>query len=203
MTFIPTVRGVRITVEMTIEGQVVLNIYHAVAPDPIVTADLTAIALIVKDWWTGDLADYLSDDIALTGVTARDISSIDGQEVSDHDGLPVVGQVASQAAPNQVAMCVTHYTLFTGRSSRGRSYIPGLPSASLAQSVINTTPHAGIVAAHMSLREALFAVPVNIAVLSFQEDGVARTEGRPRGIVSFAANNRVDTQRRRLPGEGS
>lgn len=202
MAFIPTVGGIRVTVEMTLQGQVVLNIYHVIKSTPIVTADLTAIAEIFRDWWVSDLSDFLSNDILLTGVTARDISSEDGQEVLVNDTLPVSGGIASNAAPNQVAMVVTHYTLFSGRSSRGRSYIPGLAAASLDQSTISSTVQAGIVAAHVSLRELLFAVPVNIAVVSFYEDGVPRAAGRARGITSFAGNNRVDTQRRRLPGVG-
>lgn len=203
MPFIPTTGGIRIAVEMTLDGQTVLNIYHAIKASPVVTVDLEAVAEIVGLWWEASLAPFLSTNLSLVGVTARDILTADGQEVLYNTGLPVSGEIMTAAASNQVAMVVTHYTLFSGRSSRGRSYIAGLAEVSIDQNTINSTAQAGIVAAHAQLREDLFAVPVNLAVVSFQEDNAPRTAGRARGIVSFAGNNRVDTQRRRLPGEGA
>jgi len=199
MAFIPTANTVKITLEFNLHGELCVNVYYATLSSPITTVNLTQIATIVKDWWIASAADFLSQDLTLTKVVAMDVSVEDGFQVTMTEDLPAPGGITTASLANQVALVVSKHTLFTGRSSRGRAYIPGLAAASVSSNAVSATVQVGLIAAHGQLQTDLFAVPANLVVVSFWDNGVQRTAGRPRGIASYSANNRVDTQRRRLP----
>lgn len=199
MAFIPTPNTVKITLEFNLHGELCVNVYYATLSAPITTVNLTQIATIVKDWWIASVSDFLSQDLTLDRVTAMDVSVEDGFQVVMTDDLPAPGLISTASVANQVALVVSKHTLFTGRSSRGRAYIAGMAAAGISSNAASSTVQVGLVAAHGQLQTDLFAVPANLVVVSFVDNGVPRTAGRPRGIASYSANNRVDTQRRRLP----
>jgi len=199
MAFIPTANTVKITLEFNLHGELCVNVYYATLSSPVITANLTQIAEIVKDWWIASAAPFLSQDLTLDRVTVMDVSVEDGGQAVETTDLPAPGEITTASIANQVAMVVTKHTLFSGRSSRGRAYIPGMAQAGISSNTIPSTVQVGLIAAHSQLQTDLFAVPCNLTVVSFVDNGVPRTAGRPRGIASFSGNNRVDTQRRRLP----
>jgi len=203
MAFIPVPNGMRIALEQRLDDQQVVNVFYCLQPTGVTVADLTAIAGIFKDWWINELSPVLSQDISLERVVATDVSVEGGNQVTDTGGLPDTGDVATEAMSNNVALCVTRYTLFTGRSRRGRSYVAGLHTASITNNTVLTSPLAVIVTAFGQLSLNIQAGGYVFVVASFQSGGVPRVTADVRGVASFAANSRVDTQRRRLPGEGS
>jgi len=203
MAFIPVPNGVRVALEQSLDGQLVVNVYYVDKPAPIITADLTTIATIFRDWWIGDLSVPLANDLALNAVVATDVSIEGGSQVTLTASLPAIGGSAVAAVPNNVALCVTRYTLFTGRSRRGRSYYAGLTEGIVTNNTVVAPQLATILAAQGQLSLDLQAAGFRWVVASFVSGGVPRVTADVRGVASFAANNRVDTQRRRLPGEGA
>jgi len=199
MPFIPAPNSVRVTLEFTLEGEIVVNVYYVSIAAPIATANLTQIAEIFRDSWITAFSPFLSQDLILERVTSLDVSVDGGTQVVLTALLPETGGIAASAAPNNIALCVTKHTLFTGRSNRGRAYIAGIAASSITDNEVSSTVQAGLIAAHESLRTDLFDVPCNIAVVSYFTAGAPRATAQVRGIASFSANNRVDTQRRRLP----
>lgn len=203
MPFVSIPQGLRVTLEFELDGQLVLNVYYVTKSSPIISADLTTIAAIFKDWWIGDTRSFLSGDLSLERIGVTDMSEEDGEQIVYTTDLPAIGDNAGEATPNNVAFVVSRLSGFAGRSSRGRVYIAGLLDASITNNTVNGTVQAGLVAAHNSLNTAILTAGFIPVTASFIDEGQPRPFALTRVITSWAANNRVDTQRRRLPGVGT
>jgi hypothetical protein len=192
----------RVVLEQSLEGQLVINVYYVTKASPVVSIDLTTIAEIFADWWTADLSDFLSNDLSLQRVLVTNMSAADGEQIIFTDGLPVNGGITTESEPNNVALVVSRLSGFAGRSSRGRVYLAGLASASVGNNLVASTVQAGVVSAHNTLNATIISAGYIPVTASFISDGEPRGFALTRVITDWAANNRVDTQRRRLPGEG-
>lgn len=203
MAFVPIPQGMRIALEFDLNGQLCLNVYYVTKATPIVSADLTAIAEVFKDWWTTNASDFLASNLFLERIFVQNMDTEDGEQIVFTDDLPAAGGIGAATSTNQVALCVSRLSTFAGRSNRGRVYIPGIANSSITNNEVSTTVHAGLVSAHNSLNTAIFTAGYLPVIASFISEGEERPFAQTRLISSWAANNRIDTQRRRLPGEGT
>lgn len=73
--------------------------------------------------WT-EMATHLSVDTSFSGVSIRDVNT-PNQALVTSLGAAVAGTAPAAALPNEVALVVTLRTAQTGRSNRGRMFIPG------------------------------------------------------------------------------
>lgn len=199
MAFIRLPLGIRVAVEFEIGGKAVVNIYHVTTTDPIVQVKLETIAQIFAVWWTTNMTASLSHEVALTGVTALSLDVPNGPQAFEPVAPPVPGTSEVDCVPANVAMVVSLKTAQTGRSFQGRSYIAGLIETEVFVNEIFDVRVAAILAAFATLDAALAADNDQLVVASFVTDHAPRIEGIGTPVTSFAADTRVDTQRRRLP----
>jgi hypothetical protein len=105
--------------------------------------------------------------------------------------------------PNNAALVVTQYTDQRGRSFRGRNYIPGLPQSDLEDpSHVTPTQAADWAAVWADLFSTMTTGGYTPVVTSYSFNKVPRTTAVSTPISSVAANNELDSQRRRLAGRG-
>jgi len=196
--------GVRSSMEFELDGQLVVNVYHAQSIETVASINLTNLANAVGAWWEDFMSANFSQDIALNRVIAKDISEVDGEQYELFYSTPVPGQSTGASLPNNVAACIGWTTSRTGRSYRGRSYYAGLPESIVTANTIAAPNLAAIVADCNELVTAVSDVsPFSLVVASFYNEGAVRTEGVGTPITGMSANDIVDSQRRRLPGRGT
>lgn len=203
MPFIALPYGFRVSMEYQLHGQVVVNVYHVITgADPIVMANLTLCAQLFRAWWANNFAGNFPDDIALHRITVKSLSVPNHLEWVEEVSPPVTGQQVTTSAPNNVALAVAGKTGFSGRWARGRNYLAGLNISEVVDNYIGTALAAAILADMVTLKESLTAENFTLGVASFFYNGAPRTFGVLTPYTMFTVDLRVDTQRKRLPGEG-
>jgi hypothetical protein len=93
-------------------------------------------------------------------------------------------------------------TGFSGRSFRGRTFYAGIANTEVSDNLISTTLAANLLADATTLLNDLIAGGHNLVVFSQYADGAPRVTGVGTPINQAIIDNRIDTQRRRLPGTG-
>jgi len=154
-----------------------------------------------EDWLDESLCTFLSEDMSVSGFYARDLTAQDGLIVERTFDTPKPGTVtAGLNLPVQNAGCLSLRTVQSGRSGRGRIYLPGLRTGSLQTP---TTFNASFISGYHDIFEAfetmVLAQDAVWVVLSRYHNGAARASGVPYNITAFHIDTRVCTQRRRLP----
>ena len=203
MPFISLPNGVKVAMEFTLNGQLVVNVYYVTTTNPIITANLSIIAQVFRDWWINNLRGSFSSGIALVRVVATDASVANGQQSVVTLATPSPGGVASVPASNQVALVITDLTGYIGRSFRGRHYHAGVVAADVTDNNVDQARLTAILTAYSTLTTSLNAFQTTRVVASFQANGVPRAVGVATPVLQVRGNTRVDTQRRRLPGTGA
>jgi hypothetical protein len=79
--------------------------------------------------WTA-LAGQLAPSTALAAVHLRNVD-VPNEPIIESTNPAVPGTVSGAPLPNEVAICITLRTAFTGRQFRGRMYLPGFTNAAL------------------------------------------------------------------------
>lgn len=203
MAFIPISDTMKVALEYTLNGQLVVNVYHVASPDPIVSADLTGIAAVFASWWSVNMRQNFSNQMSLNRIVVTDMTTEGGEQVDYVTGLPSLGTIVGAPAPNNVAVVTSLRTGFSGRSNRGRKYWAGISSAEVTDNFISTTLGAALLADMVSLDSAISSAGFSLVVASLFHDGAPRLAGVVREVTSFIQDLRIDTQRRRLPLEGT
>lgn len=191
--------GIRVAVEFNLNGKVVVNIYHVTTTDPIVTVKLVDIAQVFVAWWDTYLSVNMSDEIALFQVTALDMSVPNGEKITVVVSPEVPGLLVQSVLSNNVAAVVTLKTAKTGRSFQGRAYLAGLSELEVVGNTIIAARVTVILSHFPELVSSLGTNAAKLVVASFQSGGVPRETGVATEVDAFSMNDRVDTQRRRLP----
>lgn len=199
MAFITLPLGIRVAVEFTIQDAIVVNVYHVTTTDPIVSIKLLDIAQLFVDWWGSDQKTDFSHDIALTSVTALNVSIPNGEKQTVIVSPPEQGIINTPAPPNNVAFVISYATAQTGRSFQGRSYLAGLPEDAITDNDLSIAKVANLVTSSIALTADLIQANAELVVASFQAGGVPRVTGLATPVTVVSMNTRVDTQRRRLP----
>jgi len=203
MAFIPFENVARCTINMELAFQQVANVLYFLRTSTIDDTFLLNLGEDIAAWWTGSLRALLSENIVLKNVTCMDMTTSSGSVIVA-DGADTPGLLAENAISLNTALVVTHRTPKRGRAFRGRTYIVGL---GVSQVINEGNAASGAVTGAVThfeefLTPASFhgAIPV---VASRQEAGVVRTTGVATAIVSYSADSKLDSQRRRLPGRGT
>jgi hypothetical protein len=115
---------------------------------------------------------------------------------------PLQGTEVSPAAPANVAVVASWRTGHSGRSYRGRNYIGGIPINSYEGNTVDPDYVAGWIGAYTALISAAAAEDYTWVVGSAYHNNAPREAGIVTPITNVLVDNRVDTQRRRLPKAG-
>lgn len=182
----------------------VLNFRRIDSTDYTLTT-LTDLTNRLKTWHAALYDLCQSNQVSLTSIYARDLSNEFGAVVDVPVSPAQVGAVASPALPANVTLSISHRTGFAGRSYRGRSYVVGLSEGSVAGDFVGSSAANLAQTAFNGLRGGDFVLNGHeFVILSRYTDGAPRSEALPIAVTqSLYVDLRVDTQRRRLIGEGS
>lgn len=203
MAFIALPNGIRVAMEYRLDGQLIVNVYHVKAIEPVVSANLTTLATVFFDWWDLTMKSNFTDAISLHRVVAKDVTVEDGAIAEIVDGPGVPGLLTSDAVPNNVAAVISLHTAKTGRSFRGRNYYAGLSEGSFTGSAINTGFLGDLLNDAAQLKADINdSGGLALGVASYYHNGAPRTEGVITEVTVMQADAVADSQRRRLPGRG-
>lgn len=202
MPFQPVPFGLKVAMEFNKNSQLVVNVYHVITNDPIVTANLTAIGNVFLNWWTNHLRQTQSVALALQQIVVTALNEQEGIQVTI-PGSGLAGTQAGADAPNNVAIVASHRTAQIGRTRRGRTYLAGIVAADVQADTVPSARATAIAIAYSTLRSAINAENAYLAVVSYQFNNVPRPAGIATAITTTLVDTRVDTQRRRLAGDGA
>lgn len=180
-------------------GKEVVMVLNAQAPFGYDQDAIDALATAVDAWMGETLLTALGNQYTYLTTTTRGL-----QDIIDLFGIAAdsagAGGQTSNCLPNNAALCITHLTGATGRSARGRSYVPGLPVVHQFDSTHMETAYCGVVADHFdALRSALTDAGWAFVIISRFSGGLRRPFGVTRFVTdSVARNNTIDSQRNRL-----
>lgn len=203
MAFQKVVDTVEIDMIFTQNGVLAQNVFYAKLDGGYSLTDLEDLAARIDLQWDGTWKPrqvtevlYLRTEVRGLAVE-NDLIAIDGTSTG-------AGIHAGNALPNNATFCIKKQSGLTGRSARGRTYWIGIPQGELVlldENQLEPVYTALLVDAVDDIREAIDSVGLWEPVLvSRFSGGVARSEGVTfPWISSTNVDNRVDTQRRRLP----
>lgn len=164
--------------------------------------DLDNLSAAVDSWAGAELRPLLSTNYAYVGTEVRGLE--DEEDLTSFNNTNAgAGGVAQDPLPNNCSFAIKRLSGFTGRSARGRVFLPGIPRTS-----INPADDNRFLQASVSLWIQLFLdILAYVAASGWIEVIVSRyTQGakRPTGVVFAVADWAntdlvVDSQRRRLP----
>lgn len=204
MAFIPVPDTAEVVMSFTgPNGNVMKNVFN-VREATLVSwtpALLQGVIDLFQNWHASHARNRQSNQITLSSILARDLNVVDSYVVEE--SMAQVGLVASPVMPQNVTFCVKSVTGFAGRSFRGRTYWVGLAESMVSGDFVNTTDADAIVTSFFTLKSQLNTQGINPVVVSRYSNGLPRAVGVATDITNYAkTDNRVDTQRRRLLGEG-
>lgn len=204
MAFIPVANTAEVSILMLLDNQQIENTLWFEFPSNPDTAMLEDLCQAVIDWWTAEIAPYLSFEVSLRGVRAVSMNSSTAPTAELTPASPVTGGINSSSQPGNVAWSVQFKTAARGRSARGRNYIPGIPASQLAS--MNTVASAwatNIVNGYLEILGTTYDFGADWVITSRFSGGSPRSSGVNTQVTSVSyADLYVDSQRRRLPGRG-
>jgi len=128
MPFQPAPNIAQVQVHGTIDGQLTINnTYWQLDGGTITAINLASLVASVSNWAANSLAPLLAEDWQTIQVVGLDLSVENGFRVEQ--GVAANGGVSGEAAPNNVACCISFRTGLRGRSYHGRNYVPAIPNS--------------------------------------------------------------------------
>lgn len=200
MAFIPTLNCIQGRAQFQEEtGVVAENIFYFATTSAPTVGDMEEIGGLFQDWALEDWAPMASPNWKMIGLAMRAMNEEEGLQMNWTDGFPVIGTDTSGGNPLQVAYTITWSTGLVGRSARGRTYGVGLPLGALATfNRLKDVNRAAYQINWTALLNNMAGAGHALQVVSFQEGGVPREEGRKLPIVGCNVRFPLATQRRRL-----
>lgn len=205
MAFVNLPFGIKVEVSWETGSGVAVCVHFVskTTPSAVTMTDLVH-AIDDFDLWRIALRTLQPGNIVIAGIRATDWSVPDGiTSFTVPTGTPA-GSNITPLLPLNVAICASHYSGRTGRSRRGRNYIPGIGEGIISVGdVILFTARNNIATAYDALRTNLLAHGLVQVVASFQTNGAPRVNGQGTAIASTVVDQYSDSQRRRLAGRGA
>jgi hypothetical protein len=203
MAFQPAPSIVGTTIEGSVDNQLTINDLYWFATGPITPTSINSLLSQLSSWVNTTLAPLLSRDWTAVRIRGVDLGSAIG--ASGEIPTPYVGGVDVEAAPNNVAACISLRTSQRGRSGRGRNFVPGIPNSVITLNTLDPTFIGDLTSAYATLVGAgSFEPGFELVVLSRFTGGVARANGI--GIPVFSVTmvgNSVRSMRSREIGHGA
>jgi len=168
----------------------------------ITPSDLNILSGEGHGWWTSTLKALLGSWNTLKQVRATDISVQGGAQ--DVDIVSEAGTASGTIMALNAPMCVSLRTQKRGRSYRGRVYVSGIVQANMNDAVLwGSGAVTAFPAAFATLQTSLDTAGFDVVVASKQHNLVTTNPAETNEVIAFTADNKIDSQRRRLSGRGT
>lgn len=160
---------------------------------------------VYQNWFgSGGIRNWTSTEVSLVRLNGRDLTTEIGPVEDRPIAPPVAGTGASPALPAHTTIALSLRTGLAGRSARGRLYICGMAENMVVNDFVTTAAGNALLAAYQVLRTSFLAADFAWSVVQRVANGVPLSNGIDRPITNLLfVDLRVDTQRRRLVGEGN
>ena len=199
MAFIPAVNTLRVSLEFTVQGHVVVNVFYLRKASPIITVDLANVAAALKSWWNTYSKPSQSIALRFDQVRLRDMTVEAGEQLISPVVPPNFGTLGADPSPNSLALVTSFVTGLTGRSYRGRVYDAGLDEGIHANNDVTVLFAGQRNTAWANMESFVTALGFEHVVASFESGGAPRATAVLTPVTAYVTNIRLDTQRRRLP----
>lgn len=201
--YIPVINTAKVELFMRSDGQQIANVFHVLSSVAFNPVSLAEVVSAFEEWCVGNYFPAIGAQVTLNSIKATDLSSESGSVYEKTPDEALAGGVTGgEAFPNNSTVVLKWLTSQRGRSYRGRTYVPGMRSSIASINTLLPTPYAAIVAAASQLWSQVRAAGWDLAVVSYCNGKEWRTTGVATPIVSWALDETLDSQRRRLPGRG-
>ena len=204
MPFVAAPNIAQIRNEGLVDNQLTINdLYFELSGGGITPVNLSTLTFAVGDWFCNTLAPILSEDWVAVRTVGIDLSLVDGPEIVAAQGCQ--GGVAGEAAPNNVAACITLSSANRGRSGRGRNYIPAVPNSVITLNTLSSPFMVSAVDAYTLLVGAgTFEAGWQLVVLSRFTAGAARAVPLAFPVITASFSRpTVASMRSRSVGHGA
>lgn len=164
---------------------------------------LQALVDELMDAYIADVADVVVSSVTLREIWARSLESeVAPQATNNNGGTPVPGTISDTVENSGEAFVFGFNSGKTGRSSRGRVYLPGVSvTATNEGQVTNAT-----IINNGPVWTAFFLVPETLdwthVIVSRYHEGAARAEGVTQDVTTYYMTNLIGSQRNRRVGIG-
>lgn len=204
MAFQPAPDIAEVEIRQTLQGVPVENVFHFVNTlgAPWDAGTIQALANSVLAAWAAFVLTVQCTQLSLRSVLAKDLSAEIAPTFEAFPLVPVVGTLTGPPMPNQSAVVLTKRSGLTGRSSRGRVYHCGFTEDQVVGNFIADAYADDVNEAYGEFVNATNEDDFVMVILSRYTAGALRPEGIAFNMISLGLrNNRIDSQRRRMPGE--
>lgn len=204
MPFIPCPGVAETEVRMLQGGKQVENVLHwrRAGDADWDAASIEALAERLLLAWADHVLPVQCTGLSLSSILAKSLDSSIAPFFEAFPLVPVVGTLTGPAISNNVALCLTKRSGLTGRSARGRLYHIGFTEDQMSGNTLLSAYVSDVVEAYQNMIINMAGSDFEPVILSKYENNAPRTTGIFFLQTTIGArNNRVDTQRRRLPDE--
>lgn len=204
MPFQPAPDIAEVEVRMTLQGVPVENVIHFISLSgfPWDISLIQQLAQDVLNQWSINILPVQCTALSLNSVLAKDLSSEFAPTFEAFPLVPVTGVLTGPALSNQNAIVLTKRSGLTGRSARGRLYHCGFTEDQVGGNFILDAYADSVNEAYQTFVQDMADQDAQMVILSRYTGGVERPAGIAFNMVSIGLrNNRIDSQRRRMPGE--
>lgn len=197
--FVPVPGCLQVNIRFTLLGHPAENVLcFRYGGTPFNTAVTGIQAILNAEWWA-PIRGGLSNQITHVENYYTDLTDQAGPVSSQPAFTSPTGGHASQSAPSNVAVVVTHRTANRGKSYRGRTYLAGLAKDFLTGNTVAGAAIAVFEAGFENLIDASGVALVPFVIVSRRHNGDWRVEGISTVVTtSLMRDDQVDTQRGRL-----
>lgn len=208
MPFVPVPNTAKVAVLWKQFGQKLVSTLWFEKASAWSSTDLVDLATAVNSWVVAEVLPHLSDTLNCEGTEARDMSALGAAGVLVPITPAASGAAGGGGMPTNVTAAIKFLTGLTGRSHRGRNFIPGIAPASISADAITSGSQAVFVAMYNALADYLVDLAATHVVASLYSgigvDGkpTPRPEGVTTPVITYAMDTALDSMRRRLIGRG-
>jgi len=209
MAFVPGATVVQVKLEGRVDNCQTINDLYFSLPGGYILSDIESLVTNLQGWMELSLGSLLSEDWSGVAVHARALNA-PSSYVVDRANI-FTGGVTGEAAPNNVAGCISFRTGFGGRSMRGRNYVPGLPNSVVTLNTMSEEFMTNVAGAYNLMVVGGGALPGGWIWGVFSQYSGVDISGNPiprvAGVFTEIQNAlfvdpTVDSMRSRLPGRG-
>lgn len=188
--------GAKGVIDFDWNGEAVSIVLHFEKESP-PAGSFPALAAEIAAKFASEFMPNLTDELTMGDVTVYDLSAEGAPKYVNSDEDGTAGTLAADSVPNNTAGIISHRTDATGRSGRGRTYIPGLSEADESNGILLGAPRDAMLVDWATIITAIDALGWLFVVAQRFSSGTQLATGVMRLVTSEIMKRQLGTQRRR------